>query len=725
MKNNRKIFKMILWGITIVLLLYSFFMFGSSYVRLKTSFVDLWNSARYYFKSFFCQELTAPSVIEKGNVKFFPLFNLPATFEEFKLYFQAYTKKLVTKENLINYIQFLSQKMCRLLKIFLLIGVPILLISIIAVRLQLQDKNNDYNKESKPLKLFKRIEKQVYLPIYFWCNDFKEYFKKHNIYAKIWLCLALFNFNIVTIFVEFLAFYFYFIISFDFSTIYLQFYKLICDLSIISKLPTIILLVFILVVFNLWRKKYAINKLEKMEQKDCHFIDSRPVCLMLVGTMGKKKTTILTDMALSLENIFKEKTLDKMLEMSLKFPSFPYINLENYIKEEIEKHNIYNLVTVKKTVQRIENFYFKEEFLDRQNKKAVYRNLRKNGYKYKNLCFDYSENERHYFDDNLKLINIWQVIEEYAKLYFVYYMKTSLLLSNYSIRQDSYFEDTGNFPLFDLDFFTRDSKKLENSKYAHILDFDSLRLGKKIDETNAKKDSFDFGIVSITEIGKERKNALELRETKGKADETNQKNDGFNNWLKMARHSSTIDFYPFVKVLSDDQRAESLGSDARDLFDIVSIANVQDKKITLPFFALFEIIEEIAVKKFNDFYLEFRHNRGDKTLLFYLLQKLTSKIYKHYLRVYNLYGYNKVKLQVESGTMTGEVLENDYYLMNKKIYSDRFSTDCFNGFFDAKNRKSKVGICDLKAYKTTQATFDEMLEQHSYFINDLNNLKDK
>ena len=57
--------------------------------------------------------------------------------------------------------------------------------------------------------------------------------------------------------------------------------------------------------------------------------------------------------------------------------------------------------------------------------------------------------------------------------------------------------------------------------------------------------------------------------------------------------------------------------------------------------------------------------------------------------------------------------------MSKKIYSKRFSTDCFSDFFDKKALNSKYGINDLKEYGTEKATFDELKEQHSYFITDL------
>ena len=63
--------------------------------------------------------------------------------------------------------------------------------------------------------------------------------------------------------------------------------------------------------------------------------------------------------------------------------------------------------------------------------------------------------------------------------------------------------------------------------------------------------------------------------------------------------------------------------------------------------------------------------------------------------------------------------------MSKKIYSRRFSTDCFSEFFREKALRSKVGINDLLEYKTERATFDELKKQNRYFITDLVNTEEQ
>lgn len=109
----------------------------------------------------------------------------------------------------------------------------------------------------------------------------------------------------------------------------------------------------------------------------------------------------------------------------------------------------------------------------------------------------------------------------------------------------------------------------------------------------------------------------------------------------------------------------------------------------------------------------------------HILKTVTAKIQHYYTGIYNTFGYCPLRVQIESGTQDGELDENKYYLANKKIYSKRFSTDCFSDFFTQKALRSPVGLDDLPEYRTEKATFDEMDKQHSYFFNDLRGKQDE
>lgn len=38
------------------------------------------------------------------------------------------------------------------------------------------------------------------------------------------------------------------------------------------------------------------------------------------------------------------------------------------------------------------------------------------------------------YNDELKVCRLWDVLESYARLYFIYIVQSSLLIANYSIR---------------------------------------------------------------------------------------------------------------------------------------------------------------------------------------------------------------------------------------------------------------------------------------------------
>lgn len=694
-------------AISIAFAMLSVFVFPNAYVRLFEAFRDIWYSIKYYISELFYLGWDTPvSVNAYSKVPFTPILNLPATWAEFQIVWKNYWKLWISKSNISGYFSWLGNFMFDFSRILLLVVLPLILLLYLLFQRYLSKHNNKYDKDSKPLAVFKRISGKTYIPIKIWIVSFVNFIKENKVYLKLWIFIWLFNFNALTIVIEFFAYYLYFCLSFDFFNIYKQVYKLFCDLSVcIAFIPTWAWVLIGFLIFDKIRKKIGYGKLEHLENKNCGFINERPIVLMLCGTMGKKKTTIITDIALSQEVMFREKALELIIENDMKFPNFPWINLENDIKEAMKSHKIYNLATI--------NAYVNDK-ADTWDNQPTKENL-----------FNY-DFERYglVYDDNLKLNHIWDVINTYAKLYFVYIIQSSLIISNYSIRTDNVLDDLGNFPVWSSEFFKTDTASTyENSRYAHILDFDSLRLGKQLIENNFKKDSFEFGVINITEIGKERKNNLTLQEMKIKDAMANQKNDGFNDTLKMIRHSATIDNFPFVKIITDEQRPESWGADARDLLEIVTIDETLAPKLAMPFFALTELVYNFVFDKFIDLYYKYRYKRSDNTLPMCLLKKFTSVFNHYYNRIHNTFGYCTVSTLVEAGTMDGKATNKKYYLMFKKIYSDRFSTDCFSDFFNVKALRSPIGINDLEEYSSSKATFEELEKQNSYFINDLSHKK--
>lgn len=690
---------------TVGFLSLAIFYFTSADLRVIESVRDLKNSFLFYFSELFELGLTGEiTVTSYSSAPFVLPFNLPDTWGEFQETWREYWRVWASSETFYGYMAFLGNILFYVSKI-LCILLPILSLVIIIFKARKRPINNDYNKDSKLLKCWRKFEKKVYLPCREWVKSFLLFVKEKG-YIKLWCWIWAYNFNVIAIALEFLAFYLYFISSFDFVSIYVQVVKLLRDVSVALYFLPVVVWVFIgLCLMDKLRRKIGYERLEHMEMKNRGFINERPIVSMFCASMGKGKTTLLSDVAVSLDIMFRDKAFELLLECDLKFPFFPWINLEMEVRKAMENHTIYNLATCRRFVKAK-----KLKFYKRPQRRRIFM------YDYERYGMD--------MDDKLSIVELWKVIEDYVQLYFIYVMESSLLISNYSIRVDNVLEDLGNFPLWNAELFKKDSRMLEAySRHSKILDFDLLRLGKTILEEC--DNCFEFGVVVITEIGKERGNNLELQQVKKSDEAANQKNDLFNSWLKMIRHSATVMNFPFVRVIVDEQRPESWGADARDLCEIVHIEERSEKRLAMPLFALGDLLLSWIKSKFDRRYAQYRFERGDNTLPMYLYHGGVAKLNQYHNGIYNTFGYYKMRLEVENGTQDGKRVERWYYVMIGKAHRRRFSTDCFSGVFEEKALRAKLGIIDMQEFVSEKATFEEMSQENSYFFNELIKLKNK
>ena len=577
--------------LTTAFILLGIFTFRQSYCRAIEALIDLYGGFKYYFCVLFGFGTEGlPSVTDYSKVMEWTVI-LPSDFESFKVNAITYFSMLFSKENFLSWLSAVGTKASVWAKV-LTILLPCFLVLIIAIKRMYASGNTKHNVDTIPLRVFKRISAVTYQPTKRFICGYIDFLREHSWIWILWAVMWAFHLNLASIVIEFFAYYFFFAVSFRADTIYTQFVKFVRDLQPFFRFfPWWSLLIICYVLFERWRKKVALNKLRKCEAKNCGFINALPIVSMTCGSMGKRKTTMITDMTLSQEVMFRQKAFEILQKADMKFPYFPWICFEKELAACMEYGTVYNLATVKEWVKLKRSRFERHHNSEWQ----LY------GYDCQRYGLTY--------DDALKISELFDVLETYAQAFFIYALQTSLIVANYSIRTDNRLLSEDNFPLWALDFFSDGQRR---SRHSHILDFDVLRLGKKVLENNPKAGSFEFGVVAITEIGKERGNNLELREVKKKNDETNQKNDLFNSWLKMCRHSATVDNFPFIKVFTDEQRPESWGADARDLCDIVNIVSAGDTKLALPFYTIEDMVSEIAFNRFIALYYDFRYRRGDK-----------------------------------------------------------------------------------------------------------------
>ena len=510
--------------ITVTTVILGAFVFGSSYLRLWEALRDFGLSVAYYFSLIFKNESDiVPTVNIFSNI-FKTSGYLPTTAEEYKQQITKFFTAFISRNNLFSWLAGLNNIAVKVSKSFVLLFSCIIALWVIAKRIY-SATNTKHGENTKPLKTVLFINDKVILPVYRLIQGLIDFIKPKKYVWITWFVMWLFNLNIVSIVIAFLSFYFYFAISFDIPGVFIQIAKLIIDLQVVFKtIPPWVFVIAGLIIWDKARKSLALNKLKHFEARNCGFINELPIVSMSCGSMGKRKTTLITDMALSQEVMFRQEALKRLQIADMKFPYFPWILFEDEIKICMRYRVIYNLATIKTWVGKKRKRYEKHENSDLQ----LY------GYNTEKYPTTYV--------NGLYKEDIFDVLSTYAMLYFIYVIESSLIVSNYSVRETNEQISLGNFPLWNLSFFGNET----DGRFSHILDFDTLRLGRKVIENNKNASSFEFGIILITEIGKERCNNLELK-VKKITGETNQKNDLFNSWLKMCRHSATVDSFPFIK----------------------------------------------------------------------------------------------------------------------------------------------------------------------------------
>ena len=325
-------------ALTIAFILLGAFVFRVAYCRTIEGLIDLYGSFKYYFCVLFGFPVDGiPSVAERSKVLNWDVI-LPADFETFKANCIAFFRLFISKENFLSWLNTAGGKAGVLAKIFVIL-LPCILAVIIAIKRLYAKGNTKHNVDTVPLRVFKKISAVTYQPTKRFVCGYIDFLREHNWIWISWLIMWAFHLNIASIVIEFFAYYFFFSVSFRVDTIYTQFVKLATDLQPFFRFfPLWSLSVAAYCLFYNFRKKIALNRLRHFEAKNCGFINELPIVSMACGSMGKKKTTLITDMTLSQEVMFRQKALSILQENDMKFPYFPWILFEQELQKCMEYH---------------------------------------------------------------------------------------------------------------------------------------------------------------------------------------------------------------------------------------------------------------------------------------------------------------------------------------------------------------------------------------------------
>lgn len=403
--------------------------FQKSYLRISECFCDLFVSVKFYFCEIFgIERAVVPTVTEPSSVMDLSLF-LPLDFDDFVASAKAFFALFFDAENFREWCAQADVIAGNLGKVIAVV-LPCILLLAVAVRAVYSSHNTKHNEDTLPLAVFKRVAAVTYQPLKRAVAEYAAFLREHRWIVAMWIAIWVFNLNLASIAVSALAYYFFFAVAFDFGTLYTQACKLVTDLQVIfADFPWWCAAPFLWVIFERFRKRIALMRLRHFEARNCGFINELPIVSMTCGSMGRKKTTMITDMVLSQEVMFRQRAFEILRDTDMKLPYFPWIAFEDELRACMEHGTVHNLATVKKWVALKRDRYTRNCHADTQ----LY------GYDIARYGGE--------FNDALKVSGLFEVLETYALAYFVYVIESSLIVSNYSVREDNEISSSGNFPV--------------------------------------------------------------------------------------------------------------------------------------------------------------------------------------------------------------------------------------------------------------------------------------
>ena len=690
-------------GLLLFCLSFSIWRFPYVYPRLFVAVKNLFVSFVYYWTDIFGTPTVDATVNELPSIgQEYVGFTFPFEWRSFWTkciaFFQLFFNLQTVTETWTVFSEEVLPKLLPLLTLLIWSVFAILLLCL----LFLDGRNLKHGRKTKPLKLWESFSTRYLDKLRFQCACWKEFFLTRTYWKKCFQRVWQFNFNLFAVVVDFFAWLFYFCSSFDFLRVYFQVYKLfydVFDMFLFVPLP-----IWVFVIFwwlNRRRFNVADRRVRVMEMDDRDFTASCPIVCMICAEPGAGKTTQMVSMGRETQYRFREQSFKILMDCDLKFPNFPWISFEDALKREIRRKTVKNLFTAREFVFSIAQAFEKNPSF-----------LHLYGYDWKHYGL--------FYDDGLNTKNLFEVLDDYARAYFIFVVKSSLIFANFSVGSDDIFIDGGNFPKWNMDYFSRDPiYRNVYRKFAHILDFDFIRFGLTVADNPEYSNMFEFGIILVTEIGKERGNTLENQEMKKTAEEANAKNDLLNDYIKMCRHLATICGFPFVVFYTDEQRPETWGADARDLARLIRIERQEKSRLAIPCFHLEESILQWMSDWEREKYSDYRWRRGDKGLLMHFIHHVGAWAKRFLNRLYGRYGYRKQIITIEKGSLDGQREERVYWLPHKITYDDAFTTDCFSEIFAHRVSMAEVGIEDVPTFRTKIASIMEMSKMNSYFFKKL------
>lgn len=682
----------------------------SSHQLIGKSAIEFKDSIIFYFRSMFSED---PIAKETASVLTFDenitKSVLPIDLEVFGYRFLSTFQMMVNgtfiKDSWSAFLIWLSKAA----NVVLLLAMPLFIVIFVYYNFIIfKAKESKAEEQSKPLQLFLLFQEKVYYPIkYFVINLYLEA-RYTKFFFFGFLIIGLYNINAFSFALTFIAWYLYFVFSIDFLSIWYLFCKLlICISPLLHPFFWPFWIIGFIVLLEYLKIRGAYRKLEDMYMRNDEFVEELGIITGIYGVPGAGKNLLEVGIATQKERLLRLQAFNQLMEIRSEFPDFPFRELELEIEDLKINNKVFNKIQIQ--------YYFKEKF---KNQTVLY------GY-------DIEENKAYHYD-KLKVAFIVDELTDYAQLYYIYI--SSLAASTYALRYDIGIKLTHAFPGLRYDFFHRDFRDDEDSEMAKIFDLNLIRLNNQLENDESSSDGiftpkedknitlFDFGLLTLSEFGKDRGNRYTNQQRKEK--KVKPSNDGTANCLGVLRHLTTVRHKQYGFIIWDEQKLSAFSGLEAAMAETNIFISKQNKnqKSALPLWFFESVILEWFSSRYNYLYQKYIHLRNDQTLFSYIASHISAFFNNLIRNLDNTFGYRKVVLSLSGVNVNGaqeQRGEDSFFLINKIVFSNRYQTDCYKGFFDNLKRQAKEGINQFDSFKGIAASIQELYKTNGYFASEL------
>lgn len=556
-----------------------------------------------------------------------------------------------------------------------------------------------FDDKSKMLRFSEKFNERITMPILRFITDTFKLISSRKYYIIPLVIFLGISTNIFTIIIDLTAFLFFFSSSFNVMSIFHVLYTTLFTMyPLMIRIPLVVYLLVAFILFKMWQKNKAIERLYHLDNMNKGFAKSLGVVTSVVAPPRAGKTTTLVALAMDFEEIFRSDFLSILETHSAYFPDFPWSQYEKMLSDNIKANALPNRYAIRPFVASI--FYQYEQ----TNKFPFSYDLKED----KVIC-----------DVGNALVFLQESLITYGEAYYYYSYPGSLISSNFSNRADFYkVQHNDKFPLFVFPALTIDPySSYELTHYSKNINFDSFRVFKRIQEDVPPLT--DVGIYLEMESSKQWGNQFDNKEFKRGDDKANPNNDGFAFFLSSFAHASLIDYQPFIKYIMDFQRVGDLAVKFAGMAETRAtiIPNEADLKIALPLYNLAPIFYEFLISIRKKLYTrKYRTFRDDRTFLFNFINQVGSWATRQLKKATNNYGFKVNQMTLTSGNEDAGNVEfkpKSYFIIHKKHYSDRFRSDALKAMYEDATR---TGFLGFESFTSLDMSSEDLKKQNSYAV---------